>query len=128
MRRANPERASDSERARGERTSQQESERTSKKGRNGAETNDRVSRAPMEESFNTFLSERIPPDSKRSTSGVIQAAFGERIIRVLKDPSAGDKNLCSYTKKHGFQLLDLPSLGVQNVLVVPVKGDAEVGQ
>lgn len=32
------------------------------------------------------------------------------------------------TQRSRFQLLDLPSLGVQKVLVVPVKEDAEVRQ
>ena len=80
----------------------------------------------MEDSFNSFLTERFPPDGKRGTSGVIRAALGERIIRVLKDPTAGDKNLRFYVKKHKFQLLDLSSLGVQEVLVVPVKQNSEV--
>ena len=80
----------------------------------------------MEESFNSFLTERFPPDAKRGTSGVIYAELGERIVRVLKDPTAGDKNLRFYVKKHKFELLDLPSLGVQEVLVVPVKQISEV--
>jgi len=87
---------------------------------------ERAEMATTEESFNTFLSERFPPDAKRSTSGVMRASFGERIIRMLKDPQAGDKNLRFYVKKHGFQLLDLPSLHVQDALVVPVKDDAEI--
>ena len=82
----------------------------------------------MEESFNTFILERFPPDAKRSTSRVIRASFGEKIVRVLKDSSAGDKNLHHFVKKHGFHILDLPSLGMQDVLIVPVKEDAEVGQ
>ena len=82
--------------------------------------------AKIEESFNTFLAERFPPDTKRSTSGVIRASFGERIVRIIQDPSTGDKNLRFWVKRHGFQLLDVPSLGVQKVLVVPLKEKAEV--
>ena len=72
-----------------------------------------------EEDVQSFLSECFPPDSKRDTSGVITATFGETIIHALNNPAAVDKSLCFYIKKHGFHLLDLPSLGVQEVLVVP---------
>ena len=48
----------------------------------------------VEESFSTFLSERFPPNAKRSTSGpVFWEDFGRRVIQVLRDPAAGDKNL-----------------------------------
>lgn len=80
----------------------------------------------MKKTFQSFLSERFPPDGKRDTSGVITATFGETIICALKNPAAADKSLRFYIKKHGFHLLDLPSLGVQEVLVVPAKKDAEV--
>ena len=53
----------------------------------------------MEESFSTFLSERFPPNAKRSTSGVFRADFGRRIIQALRDPAAGDKNLRFFKKK-----------------------------
>ena len=79
----------------------------------------------MEKTFQSFLSERFPPDGKRHTSDVITATFGETIICALKNPAAADKSLRFYIKKHGFHLLGLPSLGVQ-VLVVPAKKDAEV--
>ena len=80
----------------------------------------------MEDSFNTFLTDRYPPDAKRGTSGVIRASLGEKIVRVLKDPTAGDKNLRFYVKKHKFELLHLPSLGVQQALVVPVEQTSQV--
>ena len=81
----------------------------------------------LEQTFQAFISERYPTDDdKRSTSGVIRNSFGQVIIRALKTPAAVDKSLRFYVKKHRFQLLDLPSLGVKEVLVVPVKEDVEV--
>ena len=40
---------------------------------------------------------------------------------LLKDPSSADKNLSVFVKKSGFQILNLPSLGARDVLVVPAK-------
>ena len=70
--------------------------------------------------FEDYITERFPPGSKRSTSGVVYAAFGKKVATCLKDPTAGDKNFRFWIKKRGFQLLNLPSLGAQDVLVVPV--------
>ena len=74
----------------------------------------------MEAEFGKYLEERFPSADKR-TSGVIRASFGARIIAVVRDPTAGDKNMKFYVKKRKFQILDLPSLGMKNVLVVPAK-------
>ena len=71
--------------------------------------------------FQSFLSEKFPPDSKRGTSGTYYPKFGERIKATIKDPSTADKNLRFYVKKNKFQLLDLPSLDARDVLVVPAK-------
>ena len=79
----------------------------------------------MQEAFEQFLSERFPLEAKRGMSGVIRAAFGQSIIHALKDPAAVDKNLRFYVKKTQFRVLDIPSLGIQNVPVVPRK-DMEV--
>ena len=70
--------------------------------------------------FDEYVSERFPPGSKRSTSGVIYTAFGKKVAAILKDPTTGDKNIRFWVRKRGFQLLNLPSLGAQDVLVVPV--------
>ena len=71
--------------------------------------------------FEDYTTERFPPAaSKRSTSGVVYAAFGKKVATCLKDPTASDKNFRFWVKKRGFQLLNLPSLGAQDVLVVPV--------
>ena len=74
----------------------------------------------MEAEFGKYLEERFPSTDKR-TSGVIRASFGGRIIAVVWDPTAGDKNMRFYVKKRKFQFLDLPSLGMKNVMVVPTK-------
>ena len=40
---------------------------------------------------------------------------------AIKDPSSVDKNLRFFVKKSGFQILNIPSLGARDVLVVPAK-------
>ena len=72
-----------------------------------------------EAEFKRYLEERFPADAKRSTSGIITSSFGARIAEVVRNPTTGDKNIRFYVKKNRFQLLDLPSLGLKNVLVVP---------
>ena len=79
-------------------------------------------------SFQDYITSRFPEDEKRGTSGVIHAAFGEQIKRCLRDPCSTDKNFRFLVKKRGFQLLDLPSLGLKDVLVVPRQKDKEASQ
>ena len=74
-----------------------------------------------EAEFDRYIQERFPTAGKRSTSGIIRRSFGAKIAEVLRNPAAGDKNLRFYIKKHGFQLLDLPSLGMKDVLVVTAR-------
>ena len=76
----------------------------------------------MEAELNSYVEERFPSGEKRKTSGVFWASFRARIVDVLRNPASGDKNLRFYVNKHKFQLLDLPSLGMKDVLVVPAKG------
>ena len=71
--------------------------------------------------FQAFLSQKFRPGSKRGTSGDYYEEFGDRIRAAIKDPSSADKNLRYYVKKNNFQLLNLPSLGARDVLVVPAK-------
>ncbi len=78
------------------------------------------------ESFQEYLREKFPGDGKRSTSGVIHGSFGEHIKKALSDPSTADKNFRFYVKKERFQLLDLPNLGLSEVLVVPASDAARV--
>ena len=71
--------------------------------------------------FEKFVQQKFPPGSKRGTSGVFHKAFGEKVKAAIKDSSSADKNLRFFVKKTALQLLDLPSLGARDVLVVPAK-------
>ena len=79
----------------------------------------------MAAAFEQYISSKFPNDgnSKRGTSGVLHAAFGEKVKSCLRDPSSVDKNFRFLVKKRGFQLLDLPSLGLKDVLVVARQED-----
>ena len=76
--------------------------------------------------FQSYVQQRFPPESKRGTSGVYYEAFGEKIKAVLQGCSSEDRNFRFWIRKKKFQLLDIPSLGAKNVLIVPVK-EKEVG-
>ena len=80
----------------------------------------------MAAAFEVYISSKFPNDGKRGTSGVLHAAFGEKVKSCLRDPSSVDKNFRFLVKKRGFQLLDLPSLGLKDVLVVARQDDKEV--
>ncbi|KAL5503594.1 hypothetical protein EMCRGX_G010567 [Ephydatia muelleri] len=73
-----------------------------------------------EKEFRTFLAEKFPT-VKRGTSGVFHKEFGDKIKAAIKDPSSADKNMRFFIKKKGFQILNIPSLGARDVLVIPVK-------
>ena len=45
----------------------------------------------MEERFEKYIKKKFPPDQKRSTSGVIYAAFGGNIRNCLKNPELFSK-------------------------------------
>ena len=70
-----------------------------------------------EKEFRTFLAEKFP-SVKRGTSGVFH---GDKIKAAIKDPLSVDKNMRFFVKKKGFQILNIPSLGARDVLVIPVK-------
>ena len=74
--------------------------------------------------FQTYLDNTFPPEAKRTRSAVIRQQLADKIVRYLKDPGE-DKNFRHFVKS-GFELLDLPSLGVRNALVVKVKQDKKV--
>ena len=76
--------------------------------------------------FEKYLLERFPPDKKRGTSGVFHQDFGEKIKVAIKEPAIVDKNLRFYVKKHGLQLLNLPSIGSSDILFVPAKEGSQV--
>ena len=71
--------------------------------------------------FEEFTLQKFPPDSKKGTSGVYHRDFGDRVRAAINDPSSADKSLRFFVKKTRLQLLDLPSLGAHDVLVVPAK-------
>ena len=75
--------------------------------------------------FQTYLDNMFPPEAKRTHSAVIWQRLADKIVRYLKDPGE-DKNFRHFVKKSGFELLDLPSLGVRDALVVKVKQDKKV--
>ena len=72
----------------------------------------------MSSEFEAYISDKFPSDGKHGTSGVLHVVFGEKVKSCLCDPSSVDKNLWFLVKKREFQLLDLPSLGLKDVLVV----------
>ena len=57
--------------------------------------------------------EKIPPDEKRSTSGVISAAFGEKIKKCLKNPELFSKEFRHYVKKKKFRVFEMPSIDLK---------------
>ena len=73
-----------------------------------------------EKDFGIFLTEKFS-STNRGTSGVFYKGLGEKIKAAIKDPSSVDKNLRFFVKKSGFQILNIPSLGARDVLVVPAK-------
>ena len=73
-----------------------------------------------EKEFRTFLAEKFP-SVKRGTIGIFYKEFGDKIKAAIKDPSSADKNMRFFVKKKGFQILNIPSLGARDVLVIPVK-------
>ena len=75
--------------------------------------------------FQAYLDNTFPPEAKRTRSAVIRQQLADKIVRYLKD-SGEDKNFRHFVKKSGFQLLDLPSVGVRDALVVKVKQDKQV--
>ena len=72
-----------------------------------------------EKEFGAFLAEKFS-SNERGTSVVVYKDLGDKIKTAIKDPSSVDKNLRFFVKK-GFQILNIPSLGARDVLVVPVK-------
>ena len=71
----------------------------------------------MEERFEEHVKKKFSPDEKRSTSGVIYAAFGEKIKKCLKNPELFFKEFRYYVKKN-FRVFEIPSLGLKDVLVI----------
>ena len=73
----------------------------------------------MEQRFEEHVKRKFPPEQKRSTSGVIYAAFGEKIKKCLKNPEVFSKEFRHYVKKKNFRVFEIPSIGLKDVLVIP---------
>ena len=80
----------------------------------------------MEERFKEYLDSKFPVDEKRTRSTIIHRSYGERIVRHLKWTPDVCKLFRHFVKKAQFKLLDLPAVGLRDVLVVAVKEDKRV--
>ena len=69
--------------------------------------------------FDDYLSQTFPEDKKRTRSAVIHRSLAHRIIDE-------DKAFRHYVKKTGFSLLNLPTAGVHDVLVVAIKEEKQI--
>ena len=78
------------------------------------------------EPFQQYLDEKFPEDGKHSTSGVVHLSISEWIKDCLKDPSSADKTFRFYVKKEHLEFLNLPNLGLIDVLVVPSSDAVQV--
>ena len=77
--------------------------------------------------FLSYLESTFPPDAKKTRSAVIRKALAKRIVDHLKGLTEhDDKAFRHFVKKSCFQLLDLPSVGIRNVLVVKLKQEKQV--
>ena len=65
-----------------------------------------------------YLARTFPDDDKRSTSGVIHRKLGQKIKDCLLGNGSFDKNFRCIVKRREFSLLNLPSVGMRDVLVV----------
>ena len=73
----------------------------------------------MEEKFTKYIEAKFPCDGKRGTSGVIRAAYADKIKQYLKNPKKFAKEFCYFVRKKNFRTFELPSLGLKDVLVIP---------
>ena len=77
-----------------------------------------------ESAFRQYLENAFPIDGKRTRSAVIRQALAEKIASGSAQNS--DKIFRHFVKKSGFELLDLPSVGIRDALVVRVKEEHKV--
>ena len=76
--------------------------------------------------FAEYVQKKFPKAGKRSMSSVVHESLAKRIKECLKDRTKADKAFRFYVKKERFHLLDLPNLGLSDVLVVPSSDTAQV--
>ena len=75
------------------------------------------------DNFEEYLAWTFPDDDKRSTSGVIHRKLGQKIKDCLLGKGSFDKNFRWMVKRRELSLLNLPSVGMKDVLVVPAKDE-----
>ena len=80
----------------------------------------------MEERFTQYIEAKFPADGKRGTSGVIHAAYAEKIKQCLKNPDKFSKGFRFFVREKNFRTFELPSLGLKDVLVIPRSKNKEV--
>ena len=69
--------------------------------------------------FEEYVDSLFPIGGKRSRSAVIRQDFAKRIVNHLPHFDIS-------SKKGGFGLLDMPSAGIRDVLVVSLKEEEQV--
>ena len=76
--------------------------------------------------FEEYVDSLFPIEGKRSRSAVIRQDFAKRIFDHLKGKQDPDTSFRHFVKKGGFALLDMPSAGIHDVLVVSFKEEKQV--
>ena len=72
------------------------------------------------EEFEKFVEESFVKQ-KKSRSKVITRSRGDKIVTCLKGLSAADAHFKFWVKSRGFRVMDYPTLGLKDVLCLPVK-------
>ena len=80
----------------------------------------------MEQKFSEYVEAKFPSDGERGTSGVIHAAYANKIKQCLKNPENFPKEFRYFVRKKNFRYFELPSLGLKDVLVTPRSENKEV--
>ena len=73
----------------------------------------------IEQRLEEHVKRKFSLEQKCSTSGVIYAAFDEKIKKCLKNPEVFFKEFRHYVKKKNFRVFEIPSIGLKDVLVIP---------
>ena len=76
--------------------------------------------------FEEYVDSLFPIGGKRSRRAAIRQGFAKRIVDHLKGKQDSDASFRHFVKKGGFALLDMPSAGIRDVLVVSLKEEKQV--